>query len=63
MVRVVLLLLIVGGLVAFAIQNLTPIALVVLGTRTLALPLAVWVLGALAAGALTTLLLSGFMPL
>lgn len=63
MVRVVLLLLIVAGLVTFAIQNLAPVALVVLGTRTLALPLAVWVLGALAAGAFTTLLLSGFFSL
>lgn len=63
MVRVALLLLIASGLVIFTIQNLSPIALVVLGTRTLALPLAVWVVGSLAAGALTTLVLTGFSNL
>lgn len=63
MVRVVLLLLVVGGLAIFALQNLSPITLVFLGVRTLALPLAAWVLGAMAAGALTTLVLSGFFSL
>lgn len=63
MVRVALLLLIAGGLTIFALQNLSPIALVILGARTLALPLAAWVLGAMAAGALTTLVLSGFFSL
>jgi uncharacterized integral membrane protein len=62
MIRVVILLLIVAGLVIFALQNLAPIPLVVLGIR-LTLPLAAWVLGAMAAGALTTLLLSGFSSL
>lgn len=63
MVKLVLLLLIAGGLTVFAVQNLAPIALVVLGSQTPALPLSLWVLGALAAGGLTTLLLTGFSSL
>lgn len=62
MIRVAILLLIVAGLVIFALQNLSPIPLVVLGIR-ITLPLAAWVLGAMAAGAVTTLLLSGFSSL
>jgi uncharacterized integral membrane protein len=58
--KLILLLLIGGSLALFAASNLTPISLVILGVRTLALPLAVWVLGALLAGAVTTVLLSGF---
>ncbi len=58
--KLILLLLIGGSLALFAVSNLTPISLVILGVRTLALPLAVWVLGALLAGAVTTVLLSGF---
>lgn len=61
--RIALLLLIVAALVTFALQNQTPIALVVLGTRTLSVPLGIWVLGALGAGAFTTLLLTGFFSL
>lgn len=61
--KIVPLLLIVAVLVTFAIQNQTPIALVVLGARTLAVPLGIWVLGALGAGAFTTLLLTGFFSL
>ncbi|MBF2001143.1 MAG: hypothetical protein IGS38_10535 [Synechococcales cyanobacterium M58_A2018_015] len=58
MVRGVLLLLLAAGLVLFAVQNLSPITLVVLGAPTLALPLSVWILGAMAAGALTTVLIA-----
>jgi uncharacterized integral membrane protein len=58
MVRVLVLLVIVGGLTIFALQNTTPIALVILATQTQALPIAVWVIGAIAAGALTTLVIS-----
>jgi hypothetical protein len=50
----------VGGaaLVTFAVQNTTPrLALVFLGGRTVALPLAVWLVGAIALGALTALAL------
>jgi hypothetical protein len=60
MVRVALLLLIAAGLVIFTLQNLTPMALVVVGVKTQALPLAVWVLGAIAAGAFTTVLVTSF---
>lgn len=60
MVRVILLLVIAAGVIIFAFQNLSPIGLVVLGIKTQPLPLSVWVIGALTAGALTTLVLSGF---
>ncbi|MBF2028609.1 MAG: hypothetical protein IGS48_17900 [Oscillatoriales cyanobacterium C42_A2020_001] len=54
--RLVLLLAIAGGLMVFTLQNLTPlIPLVFLGIRFPALPLSWWVLGAIAAGGLTTL--------
>ncbi|MDX2216435.1 MAG: hypothetical protein SFY66_24435 [Oculatellaceae cyanobacterium bins.114] len=59
MVRLALVLAIAGGLVLFALQNLTPISLVVLGVPSQPLPLAVWLLGAIVSGALTTLLISG----
>ncbi|NJO40814.1 MAG: hypothetical protein HC769_21400 [Cyanobacteria bacterium CRU_2_1] len=59
MVRVLLLLLMVGALVIFGLQNLSPIPLVILGMQTLALPLAFWVLSAIVAGAFTTLVLAG----
>lgn len=61
--KIALLLLIVAALLTFAIQNQAPIALVVLGTQTLALPLALWVLAALGAGSFTALLLTGFFSL
>ncbi|MGI0487111.1 hypothetical protein ACN4EK_16845 [Pantanalinema rosaneae CENA516] len=55
-VRLLLLLVIAGGLVGFAIQNWSPtIALTFLGFKTMALPLAVWVLWAIVVGILTTL--------
>lgn len=63
MVNLILLLLVAGGFVIFAIQNLSPVALVVLGVKMQALPLSVLMLSFLAAGALTTLLLSGFFSL
>ncbi|MBD2463304.1 LapA family protein [Oscillatoria sp. FACHB-1407] len=59
MVRLVLVLAIAGGLTLFALQNLTPISLVILGVASQPLPLAVWLLGAIVSGALTTLLISG----
>jgi len=61
--RLILLLLIAGGFVVFAAQNLAPVALVVLGVKTQALPLSAWILSFMAAGALTTLVLSGFFSL
>ncbi len=52
--RNVLLLVVVGGLTIFALQNTSPsLSLVFLGMRTLALPLSVWILAAIALGALT----------
>ena len=54
--RLILLVAIAGTMTLFTLQNLTPVLpLVFLGSPTLALPLSWWVLGAIAAGALTTL--------
>lgn len=61
MVKLILLLVILGALAAFALQNLAPVSLVFLGIKTLALPLAVWVIGSIGAGALTTLLIAGLL--
>ncbi|MEM9903755.1 MAG: hypothetical protein AAF921_01865 [Cyanobacteria bacterium P01_D01_bin.44] len=64
MARSIVLFVIIGLLAVLAVQNTTPpIALVVLGSRTAALPLSVWLLGAIAAGVITTLLLYGFANL
>lgn len=57
--RLVLLLLVVCGLVLFAVQNSTPtLSIAFLGLRTAALPLGVWLAAAIALGALTTLALT-----
>ncbi len=57
--RWVIVLLVVGGLAVFILQNTSPsIALVLLGGRTVALPLAVWLGSAIALGALTAILFS-----
>ncbi|HBB32610.1 MAG TPA: hypothetical protein DDZ80_18205, partial [Cyanobacteria bacterium UBA8803] len=57
--RIVLLLLIGGGLALFALSNLSPpvLSLVFLGMQTPALPLTVWIGGAIAAGAITSVCL------
>jgi hypothetical protein len=63
-IRLLLLLLILVGLAAFTLQNwVFQLPLVFLGQQTLVLPLSVWVLGAIAAGALTTLLFTGLLQL
>jgi hypothetical protein len=63
-IRIILILVVLGGLALFTLQNLSPaLPLVVLGGTTLALPLAVWVGGAIAAGAITTLVISGLSGL
>ena len=63
-IRLLLLLLILVGLAAFTLQNWAfQLPLVFLGKQTLVLPLSVWVLGAIAAGALTTLLLTALFQL
>jgi uncharacterized integral membrane protein len=58
--RAVLLLIILAGLALFVLQNLAPMPLVILGLRTQAFPVGVWVLGAIAAGAFTTIVISTF---
>jgi uncharacterized integral membrane protein len=55
--RLILLLAIAGGLTIFALSNGSTLALSFLGMQTPALPLALWVLGAIAAGAMTHLLI------
>src|SRR4028119_1115184 len=57
-IRIVLLMSVVGGLTLFAFSNLSPVLpLVFLGMKTPALPLATWVGGAIAAGAITSFFL------
>ncbi len=56
--RLILLLAIVGGLVLFTWSNLQPLPLIFLGIQLPAFPLAFWVLGAIGAGVLTTLLIN-----
>jgi len=59
MFRLAFLIFTLAALVIFALQNVAPVLpLVVLGMQTQALPLAVWVVGAIAAGAVTTILLA-----
>jgi hypothetical protein len=60
MSRSIVLALIVLVLVILAIQNMAPpIALVILGKAILTLPLAVWLVGAIATGAILTLVIYG----
>ena len=59
MIRLIVFLAVVAAITLFALQNLGTVPLVVLGMQLQALPLTVWVLGAIAAGAVTTLVLSG----
>ncbi|AFY82834.1 LapA family protein [Oscillatoria acuminata] len=52
--RNVLLLVVLGGLTIFALQNTSPsLSLVFLGIRSIALPLSVWILAAIALGVVT----------
>lgn len=58
--RLVVTLVLIVALVTLALQNMSPaLALVFLGGRTVALPLAVWLLAAIALGSITALLLVG----
>ncbi len=62
--RLILVLAIAAGLVLFTLQNMTPtLQLMFLGMQSPALPLSWWVLGAIAAGSLTTLLIGFFFGL
>ncbi|MBW4419751.1 MAG: hypothetical protein KME13_11045 [Myxacorys californica WJT36-NPBG1] len=59
LLRLVVLLVVVGSLALFAVQNwFAPMQLVFLGLRSPAFPLPIWVLGAIAAGVLTTIIIS-----
>ncbi|MEM6254813.1 MAG: hypothetical protein AAF821_18000 [Cyanobacteria bacterium P01_D01_bin.156] len=63
MVRIIAFLVVVAALVTLVLQNLTPVlGLVVLGQTTVELPLAVWLLGAIAVGAMCTLVMYQLVP-
>ncbi len=58
-IRLILLLVVLGGLTLLLLQNWSPVLpLVFLGWQTQALPLAAWILLSIAAGATTSLLIS-----
>jgi uncharacterized integral membrane protein len=60
--RPVFLLIIVVGLTIFALQNVEPaLSLVFLGVRSPALPLSIWILLSIAAGVVTSLLISALL--
>lgn len=64
LIRLIFTLAIFAALAIFTTSNwTTPLAIVFLGFKLPGLPLAVWVLSAIAAGALTSLILSGLMRL
>jgi len=62
-VRIVVLLVILGGLTLFALQNAAPLNLVFLGIKTQALPLGFWILAAVAAGFLTSLAIAWLLQI
>ena len=63
-IRLILLLTMTAILLLFALQNWAPsMQLVFLGIRSPAFPLALWILGAIAAGILTTLVIAGLFRL
>jgi hypothetical protein len=58
-IRLILLVVVLGGLTLLLVQNLSPaLPLVFLGMRTQPLPLALWILFSIAAGAVTSLLIA-----
>ncbi len=60
--RLAVVLLVLGAVVVLVVQNLAPtLPLVLLGGRTLALPLGVWMAAAIGLGALTTLVLMALL--
>lgn len=62
--RIILLLVILGGLTLLLVQNWSPVLpLIFLGVTTPALPLAVWILFSLAAGASTSLAIASLVQL
>lgn len=63
-VRLLLLLVVLGALTLLLLQNWSPVLpLVFLGGRTQALPLALWILVSVVAGALSALLISGLFKM
>lgn len=63
-IRLILLLLVLGGLTLLLVQNWSPvIPLVFLGMKTQPIPLAIWILFSLVAGGLTALLITGLFNL
>ena len=63
LIRLVLLLAIGVSLALFALSNLQPLSLTFLGISTPALPLSLWILGAIAAGIITNLLINALFSL
>ena len=61
--RILVILVVLGGLILLLANNLSPVSLVFLGISTPALPLAVWILLSVVAGALTTVLITGLQGL
>jgi hypothetical protein len=63
-IRIALLLVVLGGLTLLLGQNWSPVLpLIFLGAKTQALPLAIWILLSIAAGAITSLLITGLFKL
>ncbi|MFB2895300.1 lipopolysaccharide assembly LapA domain-containing protein [Aerosakkonemataceae cyanobacterium BLCC-F50] len=62
-VRIVLLLMALGGLTVFALQNTKSVRLRFLGMTTQALPLGFWILAAVVAGILTALIVAWLLQL
>jgi len=64
LIRLILLLVVLGSLTLLLVQNWSPVLpLVFLGMSTQALPLAVWILLSVAAGAFTSLVITGFFKM
>lgn len=63
LIRLVLLLALAGGLFLLVQFNWTPMQLTFLGVQTPALPLALWILGAIGAGIITNLLITSLFSL
>jgi len=63
-IRLIILILLLGGLTLFLVQNFSPaLPLVFFGMRTQPLPLALWILCSILAGASTSILINGLSKL
>ncbi len=62
-IRLILLLVVLGSLTLLLVYNWSPVSLAFLGIRTQPLPLAIWILFSLVAGALTSLFITGCFKL